>query len=376
MKRTNILLGIGCILLLTILYFILFSSSNNIEAKYGNQLNYAFKTPNTPFIKSLNLESFELEFNEASQLHFDSLSILIKDLSYPEYQSKNNWQTAIFKWDGKTIQVKVRLHGRTPIGHDHNGFKSFAIKSSIPIKGQKRFNLIIYERIGVSADRINLLGREFNLITQPNTLIELKVNNYDTHLYYFETPLKNEYLSQFGMINFEIDDLRSPILHPQISLEQLNRITESHILKSEKDIENAKTIIGLYTKLNNAIAAKNSDTIHNFFEPNYIARFQCAREVAGLTNHGFSPENFCLAVDTSTMLFFPILHRDNYFGEYDLKRFNKYESGETIELLELISKNNEIKKGTNSFKHKHRSKIDGFGIKQVKSDSIHNKIYR
>ena len=178
------------------------------------------------------------------------------------------------------------------------------------------------------------------------------------------------------MMNCEIDDLKSPLLHTQISLDELNRITESHILKTEKNPKNARTIIGLYKKLNTAIAAENSDSIHFFFEPNYIARFQCAREVAGLTNHGFSPENLCLALDTSTMLFFPILHRDNYFGKYNPKHFNHYESGETIQLFELISKNNEISKGTNLFKQKFKTKLNGFSEKQTKIDSIHNQIYR
>lgn len=376
MNRTKILLGVGGIVILSMLIYILFLSSNKIEAKYGNQLNYAFKTPNSSYINTLNLESFELEFSRETQQHFDSLNTIIKDQSYVEYQSKNNWRAATFKWEGKTIQVKVRLHGRTPIGHEYNGFKSFAVKSSIPIKNQKRFNLIIYERIGPSADRINLLGKEFNLISQPNTLIQLQINSSDKHLYYFETPLKTAYLSQFGMMNFEIEDLKSPILHPQISISELNRITELHLLKTEESTENARKIFNLYRKLNTAIASRNSDSIHHFFEPNYIARFQCAREVAGLTNHGFSPENLCLALDTSTMLFFPILHRDNYFGKYDSERFNHYESGESILLFELFSENREIGLGTKLFKQQFKSKFDGFDEKQMEIDSFHNQIYR
>jgi hypothetical protein len=375
MKKLYLLLSLIGIVCLSLLYYLIQTSSRKIDAKYGNQINYGFKTINKDFIEKLNLETIHLHFSQETKIHFDSLYALVNEGNHELYQERNNWKIATLTYQNRVVQLKVKLHGRTPVNHEFNEFRSYAIKSRIPINNQRRFNLIIYERIGPSADRISSLAKEFDLVAQPNELIQLKINQSEKHLYYFETPIKNEFLSTLGWYNLELGDLKSPILNNTTTLSELNLLTKDKISQDVKLKKDQSRIVNTYKSFNSLIARQKSDSIHVYFDLDYIARFQVARATAGLTNHGFSPENLVFALDTNALLFYPILHRDNYFGTLSPRKFNQYEDGESLRLLELITQNPTISNRTTHYIKTHRNRINNFSEITRKTDSIHDQIY-
>jgi len=234
-------------------------------------------------------------------------------------------------------------------------------------------------KVDLNRDTASVFAQEFEKMdaTRLEPIFDdySKINQSEKHLYYFETPIKNEFLSTLGWYNLELGDLKSPILNNTTTLSELNLLTKDKISQDVKLKKDQSRIVNTYKSFNSLIARQKSDSIHVYFDLDYIARFQVARATAGLTNHGFSPENLVFALDTNALLFYPILHRDNYFGTLSPRKFNQYEDGESLRLLELITQNPTISNRTTHYIKTHRNRINNFSEITRKTDSIHDQIY-
>ncbi|MGB0914991.1 MAG: hypothetical protein ACPGVI_02920 [Crocinitomicaceae bacterium] len=213
-----------------------------------------------------------------------------------------------------------------------------------------------------------MLAKEFDLIVQQDELIQLKINDSENHLYYFETPTKNDFLNEYNLINYELKDLKSPIITSNFNSNTIDS------LLSNKDIsDKARTF---YFELNQVIENENHNEIHNYFDIEYISRFQLARAYAGLTNHGFSSENLLFALDSSKMKLYPILHRDNYFGRFDKDNFNKKEDGSEIQILQYLSKNEQISNEIAEYRATNIIKSIEINSYKTEIDRFHNQLYK
>lgn len=368
MKR-KVFLGILALCVLSIvLYLALELSKDKIQNKFGNEIQYGLKSENNKFIDSIGLKQFKLKLQPKDQDHFQNLRELIYNQDFDNYQTSNTWKNATLEYDSKTTYIQIKIHGRTPANHTFKEFISYRVKSPVNINGLKEFNLIIYERIGSNSDRIQMLAKEFDLIVQQDELIQLKINDSENHLYYFETPTKNDFLKQYNLINYELKDLKSPIVTSNFNSNTIDS------LLSNKDIpDKARTF---YLELNQVIENENHNEIHNYFDIEYISRFQLARAYAGLTNHGFSSENLLIALDTSKMKLYPILHRDNYFGRFDKDNFNKKEDGSEIQILQLLSKNVQISNEIAKYRATNTIKSIEINSYKTEIDRFHNQLYK
>lgn len=252
---------------------------------------------------------------------------------------------------GEHFDVKVKIHGKTPNFHQINDQISLSIKSEKPIWGRKKFRFIIYERVRENPFKIELLAQTFNLYYQKGELIHLKVNDKERYLYYWEDPLKKEFLVLNHLINPQIEGHKSPIVNYNENANNIIVELEGELNKKVKNPAKRAQILKKYLEFNHAIEQQERDSFHSFFDVKYIASFEAARTVGRFTNHGFIKENLYFALDTNNFLFYPVLHRDNYFGEQIPKEKNVYtpsyyEGADKIEfmILKLCSRNEVIAK--------------------------------
>ena len=368
MKRKLILGSLSLVSIVFCLYLAILFSKVKIQSNYGNEVSYGFKSQNDEFIDSQYLKSFQLNLQEKDAAHFSKLKRLIKKQDFKTYQELNVWKNATITLNSKETHVQIKLHGRTPANHTFKEFISYKVKSPIAINGLKDFNLIIYERIGPCADRIMMLGDSLELISQEDELIQLQINDSENHLYYFERPTKQEFLEEHRLINYELGDLKSPITSNQFNVKTIDSLLQKEAVSDKIRL--------FYFELNTSIEAGNQADIHNYFDIDYISRFQLARSYAGFTNHGFTPENLLFALDTTKMKLYPILHRDNYFGDFNKRNFNRNESGQEIQILRLLSNNAKILDHTEKHKEANPTKLRLIRGSKTRIDQFHEQLYR
>lgn len=357
MKKNKVVL---LVLIFSILFCYLISLSFTKENKYkfysnfSNDIGGFFGEQDEEYIKSLNLEEIKVHFSDSVSLHFQSIYSELQKGNIDAYRVRNNWKKGEVAVQGVKYPVLIKSHGKEPDSHKIGAHISLSIKSEIPIHGYKKFKLIIYERITVNSDRIKILSSQFNLVCQEGKLVSVTINDEESKLYFFEIPLKKEFLGKKGLINFELEYQKSPILNQLNTYNELIFDLQKEIFKTKLSDSTKLKIFQSYVQLNLYIKAGNIEEISEFFDLEYISNFQAARMLGGFVNHGFSPENLIFALDTNNYKFYPILHRDNYFGLLDLEKMNSWEpyyypGVEEFEfkVLELITNNSTIRRNVN-----------------------------
>jgi hypothetical protein len=367
----------------TIVCFLYFTKARiyQFHSNYANDINAWFLEENEQYIDSLNLPELQLEISDENRAHIKELQGYIDAFDFNAFQFRNLWRPAKITISDLEYPVEFRVHGKTPNGQSVGEHVSLAIRSDQPILGQKRFNLIIYERISVNADRIAALGDAFELYHQEDELIRVQINETQPKLYYLETPIKKPFLGEYGLVNFELENQKSPIINQCSDAHVLDVDLLNKLLKIKISTSMHIEIHEAYTDLNLAIIQNDVQKIRNYFDLDYIARFQVARFVAGFQNHGFSPENLLFAIDTTSFLFYPILHRDNYFGELDTNNLNSwtpyyYKNVEQFDyaVLRLITANRTILAQTEKYFNKNQTKINELALELDAIDKKHNAI--
>ena len=274
--------------------------------------------------KKLNLPVFNIELSRADVAHFSDLYQKFENPAYgePYYRKHNTWRNAELHYKGKKYKIKIKAHGQSPNDHRNGPFISYGIKLSKrdQINNARRFSLIIRERVLPERLRTFHLSDKFGIITQPEQLVWVKINNREK-LYYFEHKLEDAYMESIGKASykrFETDFYNSMVYGDnQKSGETFNERTYltsfNDILKTE-DYSDAydSGIINRYLAFNKAITGSSPEKIKDFFDQDYITSYLAVRLIAGYTfGHGFVHGNFYVFLDTASGKFYPALQRDN-----------------------------------------------------------------
>ena len=332
LKKYTIISLITVIIICFILIFISNNQNTNLDYLQNrlHNLNYRIFRNKIPKIRSNeNIETIKINFSNEDIRHFENL---YQKYEHPEYgfysenpqknygidfYTKNNKRigTEII-FNNKKFRAKVKSHGKQPDLHYQNGFLSLNIKLENDINEliQKKFKLIIYERINYRRyyDEIIELSDNFGLERYPTNLFNLKIEGKPDHLYYLENVLNEKTIDKiFPNKNFLfIKNLKGNIIINEHNKTQENALKK--LKESQDSIVHEKIL-----KLNKYLEEKDHEKLISLFDFNYMANFEAFRIIGGFTGHGYDGENLEIFYNKSDGRFYPIIHRDFYFGRID-----------------------------------------------------------
>ena len=311
---------------------------NNINIKNINDLD-------SNKIKNLELEFFHLNISENNWKNLLNLNHIyyndsLDDYEKSSYYKKNNiWINGQLIHNKTTYRVKVKNHGKSPSGHFKDLSMSLTIKlaEGQQIKGVKKFSFIIYNRIKAKSEAISIFSEEFKLHKIHSKLVKLKINNTPVNLFFFEKKYKNSTLKSFNpnLIKIAYKDRKSIICLSSNDTNELKYILSLNQDFCEKK-KYSKKIRNRIKEINYCVFHNNLDSIHTFFDLEYISSFDLVKNLLGFTSHGFLSFNLQIALDTNTLKFYPILHRDNFIWKYD----NYFDIYEQTNNYSILNKNN------------------------------------
>ena len=332
-----------------------------------HNFNYKFLRRQSPQVKyNEKLQNLKIHFTSKDINHFDTLYNRYQHPDYGyysktpkknyglDYYSKNNKRIkSELSFNGKKIKAKIKSHGKQPDLHNHNGFISLNIKIEEDIDEliQKKFKLIIYERVNYRKyyDEIIALSDNFDLERYPSNLLNVQIKGKPDHLYYLEHSLNKSNIKKiFPKKNFLfLKNIEGHLIIDSKNKTQANTLKK--LSKSHDSLVYRKIIL-----LNKFIKEKKQKDLISLFDFNYMANFEAFRIIGGFTGHGYEPENLEIFYNIDDGKFYPIIHRDFYFGRIDtcnvsLECLEKYrwdgggKYGDDLTVFKIISKNKRLR---------------------------------
>ncbi len=267
------------------------------------------------------------------------------------YGQNNQWKKAELFYKGIKYKIKIKSHGRNPTSHRVGKYISFGIKlrGNHQINNANRFNLIIHERIPSRYSLTKDLASRFDLLIQKQNLVNIKINDWEEKLYYFEHRLNSSFMEaqgnsslklfKYDLSELEIED-KSLILAENRHIIDFDPLLYSQMFKESMEAEgfigkNGEGILERYLALNQAIVNNKSQEIRSFFDEDYITSFNAVRLILGYTGHGSVRGNLYIFFNMANGKFYPILTRDH--------------------VLDLLPKNGTIENKINDWEYPNES---------------------
>ena len=243
------------------------------------------------------------------------------------YSQNNQWKKAELFYKGIKYKIKIKSHGRNPTSHRVGKYISFGIKlrGNHQINNANRFNLLIHERIPSRYSLTKDLASRFDLLIQKQELVNLKINDWEEKLYYFEHRLNSSFMEAQGISSLklfkydvsehEIED-KSLILAEKRHINDFDPLLYSQMFKESQEAEgfigkNGEELLERYLALNQAIVNNKSQEIQYFFDEDYITSFNAVRLILGYIGHGSVRGNLYIFFNMANGKFYPILTRDH-----------------------------------------------------------------
>lgn len=277
----------------------------------------------------------KLKFSEGVRRKFKVLMIENENGNSDYYRRNNKWNKAILEFNGEELRASVKLHGYAPFYHRDGKFRSLSvkIKDGKSVFGAKRFNLIVFRRLNGSFTGSNssLISDTLNVLDQSHRLVRVKTNNGSESFFYFEHRLNNDYMETKGRpsyIRLGTPTNKSSILSYIIKGKNNESDMEYFMSQAKKDLPSLKAsanssldefnldsrfhsqILSRYVSLNESAAEMELSGFLEFFDLDYLIRFEAARFLGGQSGHCFTNSNLIIFYDTSSGRFFPSFHRD------------------------------------------------------------------
>ena len=243
------------------------------------------------------------------------------------YSQNNQWKKAELFYKGIKYKIKIKSHGRNPTSHRVGKYISFGIKlrGNHQINNANRFNLLIHERIPSRYSLTKDLASRFDLLIQKQELVNLKINDWEEKLYYFEHRLNSSFMEaqgnsslklfKYDVSEHEIED-KSLILAEKRHINDFDPLLYSQMFKESQEAEgfigkNGEELLERYLALNQAIVNNKSQEIQYFFDEDYITSFNAVRLILGYTGHGSVKGNLYIFFNMANGKFYPVLTRDH-----------------------------------------------------------------
>jgi len=309
-------------------FYLLFS---NLE--FRTKLSSQLAIPNYEFIEQNNIKTVQIELTKSEINDFKKLfrdykkdGLGNENKNFLKYYSLNNkWIKSKLRIDGIPFQIKLKSHGRTPYAHKYGSHVSLSIKfkdKPYPFYG-KRVNLIIYNRIQLDAELVELLANKFNLIRPKFELVNANIGNNDNYYYFVEERIDNYFFEsrKLPMIIFNKKVDGSLIYNGTIELLKLQETIQQLLTKKDNfTLITKEQILNDYIDFNQSIFDKNIKKLESFFNMEYMVKLNAFRVIFGSNGHGFNNVNLEMAYNYEERKFYPIVHRD--MRKTTLKKIN------------------------------------------------------
>ena len=266
---------------------------------------------------------------------YDRIDVDNRDLQF--YQENNRWRRAQLRYDGRVYTVRVKSHGRNPDGHsvEHDGhrFISLSIKMApgVRIAGLNRFKLIVGENLTGTQQLVMTAAREAHVLLQDHRLVRVQINDWPEQLFHFSNLLDDEYTEAAGQASLRIVTYAYPnaggtdkaLVYSDSPHYRDNTFDFSeHFRRALTQMEVPRTdwepLLRRYSEFNTAISGDGAADPTDFFDLDYLGRFEAIRYVLGLEGHGFTQGNLRVFLNTANGKFYPALNRDNIPSLLDL----------------------------------------------------------
>ena len=254
----------------------------------------------------------------------------------PFYRENNRWRRAQLRYDGTVYNVRVKSHGRIPDYHsverDGHRFISLSIRMAPGdrIAGLNRFKLIVRENLTETQRLVMTAAREAHVLVQDHRLVRVRINNRREKLFYFSNLLDDEYAESAGQaslrtVTYDYDDGRSDkslVFNDSVQYmdttfdfeEHFRRaLTQMGVLRDDWD-----PLLRRYSAFNTAIRGDSAADPAEFFDLEYLGRYEAIRYVLGLDVHGLVRGNLRVFLNTANGKFYPALGRDDFPSRLDL----------------------------------------------------------
>ena len=253
------------------------------------------------------------------------------------YREHNRWRRAQLRYDGRVYTVRVKSHGRDPDGHsverDGHRFISLSIKMAPGdrVAGLNRFKLIVGENLTETQQLVMTAAREAHVLLQDHRLVRVQLNDWSEQLFHFTNLLDDEYAEAAGQASLRTvtydypDDARTDkALVYTDSLHYRDNIFDfpEHFRRAVTQMGVPGTdwepLLRRYSEFYTAISGDGAADAADFFDLEYLGRYEAIRYVLGLDGHGFVLGNLRVFLNTANGKFYPALGRDNFPSTLDL----------------------------------------------------------
>ena len=253
------------------------------------------------------------------------------------YRDHNRWRRAQLRYDGAVYNVRVKSHGRRPTGHwverDGQRFISLSVRMAPGdrVAGLNRFKLIVRENLSNAQPLVMRMAREAHVLVQDHRLVRVQINDSREKLFYFSNLLDDEYTAAAGQASLRTVSYDYPegggtdkaLVYTDSSQYRGNTddfpeyfrraLTQMGVPRNEWE-----PLLHRYSEFNTAISGIGVADPAEFFDLEYLGRYETVRYVLGLAGHGFVQGNLRVFLNTANGKFYPALGRDNIPSMLDL----------------------------------------------------------
>ena len=253
------------------------------------------------------------------------------------YREHNRWRRAQLRYDGRVYTVRVKSHGRDPDGHsverDGHRFISLSIKMAPGdrVAGLNRFKLIVGENLLKSQQLVMTAAREAHVLLQDHRLVRVQINDWSEQLFHFANLLDDEYTEAAGQASLRIvtydypdDSVADKALvytdspHYRDNTFYFPEHFRRAMAQLETPPDDWEPLLRRYSDFNTAIRGDSAADPAEFFDLEYLGRYEAIRYVLGLDGHGFILNNLRVFLNTANGKFYPALGRDDIPSTLDL----------------------------------------------------------
>ena len=256
---------------------------------------------------------------------------------YQFYRDRNRWRRAQLRYDGAVYNVRVKSHGRVPSEHwverDGQRFISLSVRMAPGdrVAGLNRFKLIVRENLIMAQPLVMRMAREAQVLVQDHRLVRVQINDSREKLFYFSNRLDDEYTEAAGQASLRTVTYDYPedggtdkaLVYSDSSHYRGNTYDfPGHFRRALTQLEVPRNdwepLLQRYSAFNTAVSGVGAADPEDFFDIEYLGRYETIRYVLGLEGHGFIQGNLRVFLNTANGKFYPALNRDNSPSILDL----------------------------------------------------------
>ena len=174
-------------------------------------------------------------------------------------------------------------------------------------------------------------ARKAHVLVQDHRLVRVQINDWREQLYFLSNLLDDEYTETAGQSSLRIVTYDYPddsvadkaLVYTDSSHYRDNTFDfPEHFRRAMAQLETPpddwEPLLRRYSDFNTAIRGDSAADPADFFDIDYLARYEAIRYVLGLNGHGFILNNLRVFLNTANGKFYPALGRDDIPSTLDL----------------------------------------------------------